>query len=344
MNRWFSVLIFLIIAVGISCDSDLSSKVQYKYKKYSGNGIVAKLGDIEVKEDEAFSDIQSEIFEKELELFELKFNKIKSILLERLIKKDPKSKGLTVDAYLAKYIIKVKKPTKSEIKKFFEKMKIPKQYITPQYKERVKEHLVLSQKREAVEKWLARKSAKNPIEIFMVKPLRPVVEVKVGNAPTFGNKNAKVTIIEFSDFQCPHCKKGADLISQIKEKYGKKVLVAFKQFPLPFHPQAKLAAEATLCARSQGVKYFWKMHDALFADQSKFAAADIKATAKRIGLKKQKFANCLDGHQYAQAVESDIEEGKKIGVKATPTFFINGRLISGAGSFSSFQEIIDEFL
>lgn len=159
-----------------------------------------------------------------------------------------------------------------------------------------------------------------------------------------GDKDAKVTIVEFSDFQCPFCAKGADLLKEIKKKYGNKVKVVFKNFPLPFHNHAEAAAVAGLCANEQSVDSFWKMHDEMFANQEALDAEGLKKTAKKIGLKMDQFEKCVSENKHLAAVKADMEDGKKAKVKSTPTFFINGQVINGAQPMDVFAEAIDEEL
>ena len=121
--------------------------------------------------------------------------------------------------------------------------------------------------------------------------------------------------------------------------------MAFKNFPLPFHHHAKTAAIAGLCANEQGGNYFWKLHDHMFANQTKLTKKDLKsAISKFNGLNSKKFSECLDKNKYLAQVNKDMAEGKKIGVKSTPTFFVNGKLISGAQPVEVFSQVIDEEL
>ena len=168
------------------------------------------------------------------------------------------------------------------------------------------------------------------------------VNVQIGDAPVLGSKTAKVTIVEFSDYECPFCGRHfQQTYPQLKKDYidtGKAKLV-FKDFPLSFHPQAQKAAEAARCAGEQG-KY-WEMHDKLFSNQESLSVENEKKWAKEIGLNSAKFDSCLDSGKYAGAVQSDSSYGQSIGVSGTPAFFINGKLISGAQPYSVFKQAID---
>ena len=182
------------------------------------------------------------------------------------------------------------------------------------------------------------------MEVYLKKPSRPVKNVPVGDSPFLGGADAKVTIVEFSDFQCPFCSRGATIMRQLKKKYGNKIKVVFKHFPLPFHTMAPLASEAALCVDELKKGSFWEMHDALFADQQNLKRDDLIAKATKLGVKKEAMAKCLDSHKYKKVVDRDMELGKKIGIKSTPTFFVNGQMVNGALPVESFSEIIDEEL
>jgi protein-disulfide isomerase len=168
------------------------------------------------------------------------------------------------------------------------------------------------------------------------------VNIALGNAPVTGNPNAKVTIVEFSDFQCPYCSRGKTTIDAILEKYKGKVKVAFKNQPLPFHPNAKPAAKAALAAGDQG-KY-WQMYDLLFAHQAELSPDKYEEWAKQLGLDVGKFKDAMASSKYDQVIEADSTLGTSVGANGTPTFFINGRKLVGAQPQEAFEKIIDEEL
>jgi protein-disulfide isomerase len=176
------------------------------------------------------------------------------------------------------------------------------------------------------------------------KPLTPdkMAVIAKSDAPSFGPANAKVTIVEFSDFQCPYCSKAATAVQQLKAKYGTRARFVFRQFPLPFHTEAHLAAQASLAAHAQGK--FWQYHDRLFADQSKLDRASLEATAKEVGLNLAAFKKALDGKTHAAAVDADLELGKGAAVNGTPTMFLNGKRVPNPGDVASISKEIDAAL
>ncbi len=164
-----------------------------------------------------------------------------------------------------------------------------------------------------------------------------------------GNPNAKITIVEYSDFQCPFCGRWArDTYPQILQTYGDKVKIVFKHLPLPFHQFAQKAAEAAECAgKIGGAKAFWAMHDKLFQvgqPQGRLDIASLKQFAKEIGLDEKRFSQCIDTGETAQIVMQDTDESQRLGVRGTPTFFINGIPVRGALPFEAFKQVIDQEL
>lgn len=171
--------------------------------------------------------------------------------------------------------------------------------------------------------------------------------------PALGNPDAAVTIVEFSDFQCPFCRRfWRETLSQIKSEYlaAGKAKFIYRDFPLSqIHPGALPAAEGAECAREQGK--FWEMHDVMFEEQEKqgqgtiqFTGEDVKKWAAKIGLDSVRFNQCLDSEKYKPEVEKDLADGAGAGVTGTPATFINGRLISGAQPFAAFKAVIEEEL
>jgi protein-disulfide isomerase len=170
-------------------------------------------------------------------------------------------------------------------------------------------------------------------------PAGPPKKVDVGNAPSRGPKNAPITVVLFSDFQCPFCGRIEPSISELEKAYPGKVRVAWKNFPLSFHNNAKPAAEASLAAHEQGK--FWEMHDILFKNQQALSAADLEKYAKEIGLDVAKFKSAMESHKFAAQVENDTKQGSELGVSGTPAAFVNGQLISGAQPVDAFKKIVE---
>jgi protein-disulfide isomerase len=170
-------------------------------------------------------------------------------------------------------------------------------------------------------------------------PAGPPKKVDVGSAPARGPKNAPITVVLFSDFQCPFCGRVEPSITELEKAYPGKVRVAWKNFPLSFHNNAKPAAEAALAANEQGK--FWEMHDILFKNQQNLTAADLEKYAKEIGLNMDRFKAAIDSHKFAAQIEADTKQGSELGVSGTPAAFVNGQLVSGAQPVEAFKKIVE---
>lgn len=181
-------------------------------------------------------------------------------------------------------------------------------------------------------------AAKHNVEIKM-EPLR--VEV-AATGPAKGAPDAKITLVEFSDFECPYCSRFAPTLDQVMAKYGDRVKLVFRHLPLQNHPLAPKAAEAAACAQDQGK--FWEMHDALFRNQSALAVDALKARAVELGLDAQVFATCLDSGAKTALVAADAADARKAGIEGTPALFVNGRLIDGAAPYEQVAALIEDEL
>ncbi len=157
-----------------------------------------------------------------------------------------------------------------------------------------------------------------------------------------GNFNAPITLVEFSDFECPFCSRFHPTVTQALKEYGNKIRVVYKHFPLSFHPQAQKAAEASECASEQGK--FWEMHDKMFENQQLLGLEQFKKWARELKLNGSKFDTCLDSGKYAAKVAADQQEGEAKGVGGTPATFVNGQMISGAVPYATLKQAIDQAL
>jgi len=161
-------------------------------------------------------------------------------------------------------------------------------------------------------------------------------------APVLGPENAAITIVEFSDFQCPYCKRVDPTLAQIRQTYGDKVRIVFKHNPLPFHTQAPAAHAAAEAAHRQGK--FWEMHDLIINNQRELTPAKFEEYATQLGLDLEKFKKDRDSEDVKKRIEADTSEAQRVGILGTPGFLINGRFFSGAQPFENFKRMIDEEL
>lgn len=196
-------------------------------------------------------------------------------------------------------------------------------------------------RQEAMERLQARLNDERDVKV-MLEPYRMTFDNT--GAPVAGNPDARVTLIEFSDFQCPFCGRFVPTLKEIEEKYGDRVRIVYRQYPISsLHPNAFKAAEASLCAHEQGK--FWQIHDLMFQEQDKLSVRELKAMGGRLGLDQSKFDACLDSGRYAEQVQNDLAEGGRAGVNGTPALFVNGIAIEGgAVPFSTVARALDREL
>ena len=306
----------------------------------AGDTVVATVGNHKITEAELDAKIKPEMSALEGKIYELKHQALESMADGYLIEQAAKKAKMPVPQYLKKEIEdKADKVTEADARKYYDQAKRPGAPPFDQIKDRLIAGLQNRSEQEQREKVLSALRKDEPTKILLKAPR---VDVASAGHPAVGPANAPVTIVEFSDFQCPFCKRVEPTLQQVREKYGDKVRLVYMDYPLPMHNHALDAAKAARCAGEQGK--FWPFHDALFADQAKESPADLKATAKSIGLNTSKFDTCFDQAKSEAGVRADLEQGKALGIDGTPAFFINGRMLVGAQPASSFDQIIDEEL
>lgn len=320
-------------------------------QKDAGNTPVAVVGGVSITEGQMRQDIGTDIYEAEVNLYQLKKSwierKARSLLFEGAAKKA----GLSLAEWQRREIDgRIEPPSDADVKSLAQQIMRQQKSGSPPDAAQMAE--AEAQAREAIARQLKarRENAlykelqeKQPLKILLKKPELPRVQVTFSpRDPSSGPAKAPVTIIAFTDFQCSYCRRGHETLKQIEKVYPGKIRLVQRQFPLDFHKRARAAAEAALCAGDQG--QFWAYADKLFAHQQKLEDADLQQYAEELHLDPGRFSQCLDGHKYASQIDRDIADGERFGVRGTPAFFINGRFLSGAQPIENFQEVIDEEL
>ena len=185
-----------------------------------------------------------------------------------------------------------------------------------------------------------RLSREAKVAVLLRPPAPPVIRLSAGDDPSVGPTTAPVTIVEFGDFECPICKESVAILEQLRALYPHQVRVVYRDFPLAVHPQARAAAEAAQCAYEQGE--FWAYHDALFAEAPNIP--NYGKLAERLHLNTQTFDSCLASVGPKAAVSRDLNEAQRLGLSGTPTFFVNGRYMSGFQTLEAMREAVDRAL
>jgi protein-disulfide isomerase len=298
--------------------------------------VVAEVGGQPVTWDEVFQSSASDLIEAEIALDEARRNALESLIMQRLVEAEAQKQNTTAEALIQAEVAKLPPPSDAEVSAFYEKNKAQMPGPLEQVKPQLVNYLQQQQAGEVIKTLVARLKSENAVKV-MLPAYR--VSVDAASGPRKGPASAPVQIVEFSDFQCPYCSAGAATIEQVVAKYGDKVSIAFRHFPLPMHPQAERAAQASMCANDQGG--FWKFHDALFADRKAWTDDDFRDYAKKAKLDGKKFGDCLQKGQHADLVKRDMEAGEAVGMNGTPGFYINGIVLTGARPLEDFVQIID---
>lgn len=306
--------------------------------------VVAELDGEKITVEEVEKPIGNQISKLEEQIYNLKRERLEAIVADRLLAKEAKRRGMSVTALLDQEVTaKVGLVTEQEVDDFYQKNKAQMRGEEAKLREQIRSYLQNQKLNARRVEFLESLAAKSKIVVHLKPPPVFRAEVSADGAPFKGGAKAPVTIVKFEDFQCPFCKQVQATFEKLLARYGDKIKVAHRDFPIDsLHPQARLAHEAARCANEQGK--FWAYHDKVYANSSKVSADDLKSYARELGLDPAKFNQCVDSGKYKAAVQNDVDEGSRLGVTGTPAFFINGRMISGAQPFESFARVIDDEL
>ena len=319
-----------------------TAKATAKPQASSGGGeAAARIGDRTITLQEVDDKASSNLMRVRQQEYEVRQQTLEGLIDEELLNREAKAKGVSSDKLIETEITsKVADATPTEIDAYYEQNKArlgtqTKEQAGPQIGAMLKAQKMAVQRADYVKGLRQKYGVK-----VMLEP--PRVQVSLDDDPSKGPVGAPITIVEFSDFQCPFCGRAETSVEDVLKKYGDKVRLVYRDYPLSFHPNAENAAMASECAHEQG-KY-WEMHNAMFSNQAKLAVNDLVDTAGSIGMDKDKFKSCLDSGKYRAEVQHDFQDGQKYGVTGTPTFFINGIMLVGAQPPEKFTEIIDREL
>jgi protein-disulfide isomerase len=285
-----------------------------------------------------------ELFNQRESLYKLENQKLSEYIGALLLTREATKRGVSVATLLDQEVnSKLLAVTDGEVDAFYNQNKSRIPVEVTKVREQIREHL-RNQKLEA-QRTIYFKSLREKAEIVTYLKRPPVyrADVSVAGAPAKGPETAQITIVKFEDFQCPFCKQAQPAFTDILNRYNGKVRLVHKDLPLDsIHPAARQASEAARCAHDQGK--FWVLHDKLYEHAPKHTIDDLRLYAKQVGLNQSSFEQCLSSGKYRAAVQKDVSEGAQLGITGTPTFFINGRELSGAQSVEAIAQIIDEEL
>ncbi len=306
--------------------------------------LAAKVGGDVIVLQEVEKEVAAQLAKLEEEKYHLLQSKLDEMIGERLLAQEARRRGVTVAELLA-FEVEAKTPRlkDEEIAASVQKNRGALRGDEELVRKRARDDLWTQRLAQQRALFIESLKKATPVTVLLEEPVPFRVQLTVDGAFFKGPKDVPVTIVEFSDFQCPFCRRVIPTIKELMGRYAGKVKWVFRDFPIAsIHPQAMKAAEAARCAGEQGK--FWEYHDTLFDNQTRLTAADVMAFAEQLRLDPSAFGQCLRTGKYQAAVEADIQEGRRVGVTGTPTFFINGRSLSGAQPLPAFQRIIESEL
>ena len=265
---------------------------------------------------------------------------LRELVWQRLLDREAERTATAATALLASVDEAAPPVGEQDVKTFYERNKARIRGTLEQTSGQIRAYLERQAQQRARSAFFTSLEQRFAVE-YRLAPLR--YEVAADGFPATGPPDAAVTIVEFSDFECPFCARFLPTLERAKKEYAGRLRVVYRHFPLySIHPRAQKAAEASLCAADQGK--FWELHDLMFAEQQALEVADLKEKARRLGLNGAEFDRCLDEGDHAQAVREDYRDGEALGVSGTPALFVNGRFLSGAVPFEHLAELIDDEL
>jgi protein-disulfide isomerase len=312
--------------------------------------VVAEINGEVITDEEVEKALGGRLQRLEEQIYQLKRQKLEELIDERLLAREAATRGVSVQALLESEVdAKTATVTDEDVERFYEANKNRLRGDETALRDQIRGYLQIqgaleTQKVAETRNVLLQSLRKGAnVVVHLKEPPVARVVIPTEGAPFLGPTDAPVTIVEFSDFHCPFCKQVLPSLMDLRSRYGDKVKLVFRDFPLDRpHPQARRAAEAARCAHDQNK--FWEYHDVLFANAPQASPEQLKAYAEQVGLDVQTFERCLASGTHAAAVQRDVDEGNRLGVSGTPHFFINGRPLSGAQPLERFVRVVDDEL
>jgi protein-disulfide isomerase len=336
MLRGTSLVIFLLLLISVAFGGAAAAQS-------GADRPVAELNGEMILQDEIDKGIAVQLGKLQEQIYNLRRQRLDTAIRERLLAQEADRRGVSVPKLMDTEVTsKIGVVSEEEVERSFQatrgrqKGDIDETAARDQIRSQLQSQRIAAQREAFIQS--LRKAAK--VAIRLEPP--PVVRVNVSTdrAPVRGAVAAPVTIVEFSDFHCPFCKRVLPTLKQVEEKYGEKVKLVFRNYPLDqLHPGARRAHEAASCAHEQGK--FWAYHDIVFEKSPGSSGDNLQAYAESVGLDLTRFDTCLRSGTPKAVVQKDVDEGGRLGINGTPTFFINGQLVSGAVPLETFVRLID---
>ena len=297
------------------------------------SGVVAEIAGRKVTAGELQYKQEGKLLQAKYKYYLAQRDALEQFIADQLLELQAKKEGVTVDELLKRHVaINVPEPTEDQLRFYYEGVQTDESYESARTKIIETVHQLRTKK--ARDAYIAELRAQYGV---IVELNQPSAHVEVGNAPRLGSENAPVQIIEFADYECAFCQKVNEDLNRLRQQFGPMVSVVHKDFPLPMHPLAAKAAEAARCAGVQGK--FWEYHDSLFQNK-KLQTAHLKEEARALKLDTARFDQCLEGGEQIAPVKKDSQEGQRLGLQGTPSYFINGHFMSGAIGYMKLRDTV----
>jgi predicted DsbA family dithiol-disulfide isomerase len=326
LNRFLLGTFALVLAAAASAQTEPSSRP------------IAVIGEERIFEADLALIVIPQLPSIRKQEFDARKAALETMIGEKLIEREAKSRGITAQELVEKEVnARIAEPTDGEAEVFYlaqQNAQMPAmESILPQLKQRIRQ-LRLQAANAAFRRSLWRKHN----AAILMRPA--ALEVARDPARIRGNPDSAVRIVEFTDFECPYCGRVQGVLEEVRKKYGDKVSIAVRDFPLrQIHARAQRAALASRCAGEQ--QKYWEYHDHLFAGNSSLEDAGLLKLATLLSLEESRFQKCLDSGKYEAAVEKDFQDGLRLGVNGTPSFFVNGIPVIGIQGIADFEKVID---
>jgi protein-disulfide isomerase len=300
--------------------------------------VVAVVNGRKITESEVDKSIAAQLIPLQQQIYALRKATLENLVLRTILEDEAKKRGISVEELKREFTAAKVAVQQSDVEQSYAENRSAFGAMSEdEAKERIKLDLESQARMQNYRAALSKLEQSSHIERNLEEPALPLVNVVEQNAPSLGGKEAAVTIIEFSDFQCPFCKDSQSTLKKVLQTYGNNVRLVFKHLPLEMHPQALSSARAAFCAGEQN--HFWQYHDALFASNN-LSLEPFNKIATELGLDLPKFKTCFDSEPSRRAVLNDVQEARRLGINGTPTFIVNGTPMRGAHSFDDFKDII----
>ena len=328
--------------VALACSANSSAPTAEAAAPADDTPAVARVGGVDISEAELDAFIKDQLLTQQTQgdptaLQELRLAQIENLVGQRLLDAEAERRGITPDAVLDQEATARVSVTDADVQGFFSENQGRMGGMDfAAAEEQIRTYLERQEGANAARDFVAELREAAGVEVLISTPRVDVATT--GSA--VGPMDAPVTIVEFSDYQCPYCQRAEPTVQQVLQQYEGKIRFVYKHFPLEsIHPLARGASEAAGCAEDQGK--FWEYHELVFAAKDGFEMAALEGYAKQLELDEAAFRTCMAEKRHAARVTTDLQDGQAAGVNSTPTFFVNGVKLKGAQPFSEFQRLID---